>query len=344
MKGGGMTEKREFVDMGRRFRGLVARPEGVFGFGVATAMDAALAEMAGIECVYAGGYSIALSQMQPDMGLVSMPEELAAVSAITRAVSVPVIADIDDGYGDAKNLIRTVSEFFGKEFIDLRQTPWRAHRIAGIHIEDQIFPKRCGHIAGKEVVPRNVAAQKIRAAADVRDALYKTGVIIARTDAYHSGIPGSMQDAVGRASAYIESGADLVWCEFNQPDRRSAEEFASGVHRRFLGFPLAFNYSPSLNWAEAMSSLTFEELAGMGYKFIFVTIAASHAASEAVYRYAMRFREHGAFALHEMQRAKRGNPTESHHALGRVPLWQELERRYAPDAEERQKRGEGFKS
>lgn len=157
-----MTKVREYDDMCARFRELIARPQGVFGFGVATALDAALAVAEGHECVYAGGYSIAMAKMWPDMGLMNMVEVGHEVSHIVRAAPVPVIADIDDGYGSALNVHRTVEEFLGREIVEPRTT--RVRRLAGIHIEDQIYPKRCGHITGKEVVPREVAAGKVRMA------------------------------------------------------------------------------------------------------------------------------------------------------------------------------------
>lgn len=341
-----MSEPRKCEDMGLRFRKLIGRPQGLFGFGVANALDAALAEERGAECIYAGGYSIALAKMLPDMGQMTMLEEKAEVEAVVRAVNIPVIADIDDGYGNALNVLRTVSEFLGREHIDFRTDPWTVKRLAGFHIEDQVYPKRCGHIAGKEVVPLEVAAEKIHAAYDVRNALAINAVIIARTDAYHSGISGSMEEAVKRGRAYAAAGADMVWCEFNKPDRESAAQFAEGMRKPpFQGLPLAFNYSPSLAWFQEKDPMTFEELAAMGYKFIFITIAAAHASSFAASEYAKDILERGAEALWEFQEHKEAenHPTKSHHQMARVPMWHGLERKYTPGAKERQEKSEGFK-
>ena len=339
-----MLGKDNFDDTGKCFRELIAQPEGVFGFGVANANDAARAEEAGAKVIYAGGYSINLNDMRPDLDLATMAEIRDRAYTIAEAVSTPVIVDIDTGYGGALNVLRTVKEFLGEEFIDYRTSPWTVRRIAGLHIEDQVFPKRCGHIAGKEVVPREVMVGKIKAACDMRNALYPSAVIIARTDRHHMKDPDSFWETIGRLCAYAEAGADLGWPELNTTNRVVALGIAEEVLKR-LGkdYPLAFNYSPSLDWYKEPKPLTFEELATAGYKFIFVTVAAAHAASRAVYDYVGAFMELGARALWDMQTEKIDHPTRSHHEMARVPMWQALERKYSPDARERQEKSEGFK-
>lgn len=329
-------------DMGLRFRELINRPQGLFGFGVGNALEASVAEKAGMESIYLGGYTMAMYKMLPDMGMMNMVEVLNEVSAVVRASSCPVIADIDDGYGDAKNAIRTASEFLGREFIDYSTNPWTVKRLAGIHIEDQKFPKRCGHIAGKDIISRDEFIGKIKAVASVRIALNRNAVIIARTDAYHSEKPGSMQEAIDRAVAAAYAGAELVWFEDNKPSRETACLFAEGVRSRIPNLPLAFNYSPSLSWFKEASPLTFDELVMMGYKYIFITIAAGHAASYAVYEYAREIKNFGAEALWDFQKFKVGHPTEFHHKMAGVPIWQKLEEEFVPGAGEKQKSGEGF--
>lgn len=334
---------KNYADPGTRFRELMARPEGVFGYGVENALGALCAEKAGIRAIYAGGWSIAGSKARPDMGQVTMTEQRDAMRDIVRATSLPVIGDIDDGYGDAKNTDRTVSEFFG--FLERDFETGSVRRLAGIHIEDQVLPKRCGHVAGKKIVSCDEMAGKIRSAVAARDDVYKNGVIIARTDAFNSKIEGSMDEAVRRGVAYADAGADLVWCEFNQCWRSLIEQFAEEIQQHHPKLPLAFNYSPSLPWLETPESerLTLAHLAVLGYKFVFVTIADFHAHTRATYDYAERFAEVGARALWEMQEAKRGHPTENHQALMRVDQWQAFEQRYIPGARERQQKGEGFK-
>ena len=332
------------MHLGLRFRELIARPQGLVGFGVGNALEASLAEKAGAESVYAGGYTMAMYKMMPDMGMMNMVEVLAEVSAIVRAVSVPVIADIDEGYGNALNAERTAAEFLGREFISLESNPWCVKRLAGIHMEDQRYPKRCGHIAGKDVVSREEFAGKVKMICRVRDAFDKNAVIIARTDAYHSTRPGSLEEAIARAVAAAGAGADLAWFEDNKPSREHALKFAEGVHKEISNYPLAFNYSPSLPWFKESNPMTFEELIQMGYKYIFITIAAGHASSVAVYDYAKTVVAYGAEALWELQRDKTGHPTELHHKMAGVPMWQKLEQEYIPGSENRQQSGEGFGS
>ncbi len=337
-----MPTRKKFDDTAITFRQLLRRKNGVFGFGVRDAFDASLAEAAGSEVIYAGGYSIALSKMQPDMGRVNMVEQCEEVMDIARAVTLPVIADIDDGYGGALNVHRTVAEFLGREVYDARFGTVR--RLAGIHLEDQVFPKRCGHIAGKEVVAMNIMVKKVQLTARLRDEVHPHGVIIARTDVYNGDKAETLQKTIDRLVAYANAGADLGWPEMNTTDRKVVLKIAEEVRKRLgADYPLAFNYSPSLKWVDTRDHLTFEELAEAGYKFIFVTVAAAHAASKAVYEYASDFKKWGAAALWRMQEMKRGHPTESHHQMARVPMWQEILRQYSPDEEKREKESEGFK-
>lgn len=330
-------------DPGKKFRELIARPQGVFGYGVENALGALMGERAGSEVIYAGGWSIAGSKGRPDLGHVTMTEQRDQMREIVRSTALPVIADIDDGYGNALNVMRTVAEFFGSLEYDFETRTVR--RLAGIHIEDQILPKKCGHIAGKKLVSVKTMAGKVRMAARTRDDVYPSGVIVARTDAFNSKIAGSMDEAILRGNSYADAGADLVWCEFNQCDKALPEAFAVGVRKQHPNIPLAFNYSPSLPWTKTpiAERVVFADLTQMGYKFIFVTIADFHAHTIASYEYAKRFREVGAQALWEMLEGKREHPTEDHQALMRVEKWQALEREFVPGAVEEQAQGEGFK-
>ena len=144
------------------------------------------------------GTSLALLGM-PDAGLATMSEMHANARYIANAVDVPLIADSDNGYGNAINVIRTVREYI--------QTG-----AAGVHIEDQIIPKRCGHVAGRQVIPMHEAVGKYRAAADSRDEIDPDFVLIARTDA-RGAHGGNLDIAIERANAYLEAGADLAFVE-----------------------------------------------------------------------------------------------------------------------------------
>lgn len=178
----------------------------------------------------------------PDAGLITMPEMVENAKHIQEAVDVPVIADADNGYGNAVNTIRTVREFVKAG-------------VAGIHIEDQVFPKRCGHVEGKEVVPREEAVGKIRAAADVRDERRPPFVVIARTDA-RGAVTGSLDDAIDRANAYCEAGADMAFVQ-GPSDRDEVERIGAEVDA-----PLLYNVSGE------SPKLPPDELADLGYDLV----------------------------------------------------------------------------
>src|SRR6202521_6434607 len=150
----------------------------LFTGGIYSPLDAQIAERAGMKSIYLSGYSVAMMKGFPDMGLLTMTEVAKTASMVASAVDVPIIADADDGYGNALSTMRTVQEFVKTG-------------VAGIHIEDQRFPKRCGHIAGKTIVSREEPLGKYRAALAERDRLDRDFVVIARTDAYGA-VGGSM--------------------------------------------------------------------------------------------------------------------------------------------------------
>ncbi|HEY7677198.1 MAG TPA: isocitrate lyase/PEP mutase family protein, partial [Candidatus Methylomirabilis sp.] len=152
---------------GREFRRLLRQEPYVFTGGVATPLDAQIAERVGMKAIYMSGYSVAMVNGWPDMGLLTMTEVTKTASMMASAIGIPIIADADDGYGNALSTLRTVQEFIKTG-------------VAGIHLEDQRFPKRCGHIAGKTIVSREEAVGKFRAAAAERDRLDPEFVLIAR--------------------------------------------------------------------------------------------------------------------------------------------------------------------
>src|ERR671935_966524 len=141
--------------MGGKFRQLLAEEDYLFTGGIYSPLDAQIAERAGMKAIYMSGYSVAMANGWPDMGFLTMTEMTRTASIIASAVDIPIIADADDGYGNALSTMRTVQEMLKTG-------------VAGIHLEDQRFPKRCGHIAGKTILPRDEAIGKFRAAADTR--------------------------------------------------------------------------------------------------------------------------------------------------------------------------------
>jgi 2-methylisocitrate lyase-like PEP mutase family enzyme len=183
-----------------RLRALIARGPTLYVPGCYNAMSARVLESAGFEAIYMTGYGTSLSLTGlPDVGLTSMSEMVANARYIASAVGIPLIADADTGFGNAINVIRTVREYIGAG-------------VAGLHMEDQVSPKRCGHVAGRLVIPMEEAVGKIRAAVDARNALDPDFVIIARTDA-RGASGGSLDEALRRANAFLAAGADLAFIE-----------------------------------------------------------------------------------------------------------------------------------
>lgn len=187
------------MSAGARLRALMADGLVVAPF-VFDGVQAKLAQEAGFAAVYMSGFGTAASFGLPDMGLIGLGEMAANANRVAGAVSVPVIADADTGYGNETNVARTVELY-------------ERAGVAALHIEDQEWPKRCGFLEGKRVIPQDEMVAKVRAALAARtDADL---VIIARTDALQ---PNGWDDAMARARAYREAGADVV--------------FVDGLHRR----------------------------------------------------------------------------------------------------------------
>ena len=180
-----------------RFRELIDRPEILPAMGGYDALSARLIERAGGEVVYMGGSSVSTSvHGYPDVGLTPMTVMVDRARGMASAVDVPVFCDVDTGYGNPINVMRTVEEY-------------ERAGVAGIHIEDQTFPKKCGHFEGKDVVPTGEMAGKIRAATDARED-DDFVVVVARTDA--RAVEG-FERAVERAEAYLDAGADALFVE-----------------------------------------------------------------------------------------------------------------------------------
>ncbi len=178
-----------------RLRELLAREGLIVAPFIMNALHARIAESVGMEAVYMTGAGTAAEKGFPDVGMLTMTEMVTNARYIANAVNIPVICDADTGYGNALNVQRTVREY-------------EAAGVAGIHLEDQVFPKKCGFFAGKQVVPMTEHAQKIRAALAARTD--PDFVIIARCDAY--AVTG-WEDTVQRCRAYRDAGADLVFVD-----------------------------------------------------------------------------------------------------------------------------------
>jgi methylisocitrate lyase len=219
--------------------------------GVWSALVARIAEKTGFAAVYLSGAALSAMHALPDVGLLTLTEFVEEARAITAATPLPLLCDADTGFGEALNVERTVSLF-------------ETAGVAGIHLEDQVLPKRCGHLSGKQIVEPEAMAAKIRAAAGARrDPDF---VIMARTDA--RGVTG-FDDAVRRARLYLDAGADAIFPEALE----GPAEFAAFA-RAFPGVPLLanmteFGKSPLLDFAD---------LAGMGYRLVLYPVSALRSA------------------------------------------------------------------
>jgi 2-methylisocitrate lyase-like PEP mutase family enzyme len=178
-----------------RLRELLAKKEMTVAPFVFDCLQAKLAEQAGFEAIYMTGFGTSAARGFPDLGLLTMSEMAANVRAIANAVKIPLIADADTGYGNPMNVWRTVHEY-------------EDAGAAAMHIEDQVFPKRCGFLAGKQVIPMEEMLPKVRAACDARRD--RNLVIIARTDAL---AVNGWEDVNRRCRAYREAGADMVFVD-----------------------------------------------------------------------------------------------------------------------------------
>jgi 2-methylisocitrate lyase-like PEP mutase family enzyme len=178
-----------------RLRDLLAGPDMIVAPFVFDCIQAKLAAAAGFDAVYMTGFGTAAARGFPDLGLLTMSEMAANARAISNSVNVPVICDADTGYGNPLNVRRTVREY-------------EDAGAAALHIEDQVFPKRCGFLAGKQVIALEEMVPKVRAACDARRD--RNLVIIARSDALQ---PNGWDDVVRRARAYRAAGADLLFVD-----------------------------------------------------------------------------------------------------------------------------------
>ena len=310
-----------------QFRSLLDEQEYVFAPGLYHALDARLAEMAGLDAVYMSGYSTVLGQFgYPDLEMVDMGEMVENAKRIVEATELPVVADADTGYGGVHNVRRAVREY-------------EKAGVAAIHIEDQTTPKRCGHIAGKQIVSREDAEARFRAAVDAKQA--EETVIIARTDAYGSA-NGDWEEHLARGRLYADCGVDLVWPEMPDPSREDAVRYAEQIHETHPDVRLAFNYSSSFAWSEEEDPLTFAELGDLGYEYIFVTLYALHSGAHAVYEDMSAIAEGAEQAQFDLEERYLDHETESHHELSFVPQFQQTEAAFDPDARRRQEESDGF--
>jgi 2-methylisocitrate lyase-like PEP mutase family enzyme len=262
-------------------------------------LTARLVEKAGFGAVYMTGFGTAASLLgRPDIGLLTFSEMVDNARRIAQAVEVPVIADADNGYGNPINVIRTVREY-------------EAAGVSAIHIEDQISPKKCGHMEGKQVIEASEMVEKVRAAVEARRS--RDFVIIGRTDA--RAVEG-MDGALERARLYREAGADVLFVEAPQ-----SEEEIAVVAKAFPDVPLLFN------WVESGKTppVSLEQIKEWGFRLIIFPVSTLLAATRSVQEILARIHTDGT-PIEVMDRLLSFD--EFTDVIG-LPEIQELEERFA---------------
>ena len=258
-----------------RLRELLARPEPLVAPGAYDALSARLVEQAGFDVVYMTGFGTTASLAgRPDVGLLTGTEMVDNARRIAAAVDVPVIADADTGYGNAINVVRTVQAY-------------EQAGVAGLHLEDQVMPKKCGHMSGKAVIPADEMVGKIRAAvAARRDPDF---LLIARTDA--AAVEG-LSAAIDRARAYADAGADVLFVE-----APTSEDDIARVAEELRGVaPLVFN------WAEGGRTppIPLARIAELGFALVLFPIGTLLAATAGIRRLLASLRDDGVPAVDDL--------------------------------------------
>ncbi len=335
-----------------RFWGMLSDGEGVFALGAITGNQAIQEIQAGLKAIYCSGWQVAgdgnsAGEMYPDQSLYpvdSVPKMVERINnALLRTDQIhhmngddsidwlaPIIADAEAGFGGNLNAFELTKHMI------------RAG-AAAVHFEDQLSSaKKCGHMGGKVLVSTEEAVNKLIAARLAADTEGVPTIIIARTDANAATLLQSNHDErdhkfmTGERSAegfhYVNAGieqaidrglsyapyADLLWCETAKPNLDEARRFAEAIRAQFPGKMLAYNCSPSFNWAANLDEKTMrhfrEELFAMGYVYQFITLAGWHAMNLSMFELAAAYREEGMYAYSQMQNREFDLETEGFRA------------------------------
>jgi isocitrate lyase len=340
---GSIDIKYTLAEMGaERLWQLLTTEPFVNSLGALTGNQAVQQVRAGLKAIYLSGWQVAADanlagHMYPDQSLYpsnSVPQVVKRINqALQRADQIdhmegrsgthwfaPIIADAEAGFGGALNAFELM-----KMMIEAG--------AAAVHYEDQLASeKKCGHLGGKVLVPTSQFIRTLNAARLAADVTGVGTLVIARTDAHsatlitsdvderdHPFITGErtaegfyrirngLEMAISRAVSYAPY-ADVLWCETSTPDIDEAREFAEGVHAKYPGKLLAYNCSPSFNWAkklDAQQIASFQrELGAMGYKFQFVTLAGFHALNFSMFELARQYKDEGMAAYSRLQQAE----------------------------------------
>jgi 2-methylisocitrate lyase-like PEP mutase family enzyme len=302
------------TDAGARLREHLAADGLLVCPGVHDPLTAAVADFVGFDTIYMTGYGTSLSKIgYPDAGFITMPEMIDNAAHIQERIDVPLIADADNGYGNATNVVRTVREYIKAG-------------VGGIHIEDQTFPKRCGHTTGRQVIPRAEAVGKVAAAADVRDERAEDFVLIARTDARGTG-DGSLDEAIGRANDFLDAGADVAFVE-GPTDERELERIGRDVDG-----PLVYNFVGDLG---SSPYVELDALEAYGFDVVLFPITATLSTIASVHEDLSAFADDPVAGMRRIDDRFNSQPIGSLHEFSGFPEVVDWERAYLP-AEEQDK-------
>ncbi len=340
---GSVVIRQTVAELGaERLWKLLHEEDFIRALGALTGNQAMQQVKAGLKAIYLSGWQVAADAnlagcMYPDQSLYpanSVPELVKKINqTLLRADQIhhlegdnsthwlaPIVADAEAGFGGALNAFELM-----KAMIEAG--------AAGVHFEDQLASeKKCGHLGGKVLVPTSQFIKTLTAARLAADVLNVSTLVIARTDAdsaklltsnvdpydhkfltgkrsdegfYH--VKNGLDQAISRGLAYAPY-ADLVWCETSKPDLTEAQKFAEAIHQKYPGKLLAYNCSPSFNWKKNLSDREISgfqrELAAMGYKFQFVTLAGFHSLNFGMFNLASRYKEDGMAAYSQLQEAE----------------------------------------
>ena len=289
-----------------RLRALIAGKRPLVVPGCFNALSGRIIENAGFAAAYMSGYGASLNLLGlPDAGLITQTEMAMNARLIASAIAIPLIADADTGFGNAINVVRTVEEYI-------------RGGIAGLHMEDQVAPKRCGHVAGREVIDRAEAVLKIRAAARTRDQLDRDFVLIARTDA-RGAFGGSLDEAISRANAFLDAGADLAFVE-GPKDRAEVER----VCREVKG-PVFYNMTG------ISPRLSAEQMAALGIRVCILPGAAMRATIMAIHDFAMALKQDGPLAEAAYDARFKQHPMGNLHGFSGFDRIREMEAEFLPE-------------
>ncbi|MGB0167082.1 MAG: isocitrate lyase [Luteibaculum sp.] len=351
---GSVTPEYTYAKLGaEKFWKLLVEGTTINGLGALTGNQAIQEVQAGLNAIYCSGWQVAgdansSGNMYPDQSLYpvdSVPNLVKRINAALQRTDqihwmegktdidwlVPIVADAEAGFGGNLNAFELM-----KSMIEAG--------AAAVHFEDQLSSaKKCGHLGGKVLVSTQEAINKLVSARLAADVMGTPTLIIARTDANAAGlltsdiddrdhrfiqnsertvegffkVKAGLDQAIDRGLAYAPY-ADLVWCETSKPDLGEAREFAQAMHEKFPGKYLAYNCSPSFNWKQNLDDKTMrvfrEELAEMGYKFQFITLAGWHVLNHSMFDLATAYKKEGMYAYSQLQEREFGDESRGYRA------------------------------